>query len=86
MRIAIFTDTFAPEINGVARTLHRLTDYLSRNDIEYLVFAPGFLSYPLRSLYSLLQFTILTKVDLALYDMVSSIIRKSICTFTKYQG
>jgi glycosyltransferase involved in cell wall biosynthesis len=40
MRIAIFTDTFAPEINGVARTLGRLTEYLGRRNIQYQVFAP----------------------------------------------
>lgn len=40
MRIAIFTDTYAPEINGVARTLQRLTSYLEKNDVEFRVFAP----------------------------------------------
>lgn len=40
MRIAIFTDTFAPDVNGVARTLKRFTDYLEENGIEFRVFAP----------------------------------------------
>jgi glycosyltransferase involved in cell wall biosynthesis len=40
MKIAIFTDTFYPDINGVARTLKRLTDYLQKNHISYKVFAP----------------------------------------------
>ncbi|KKI88855.1 glycosyl transferase [Bacillus sp. SA1-12] len=40
MRIAIFTDTFAPDVNGVARTLKRFTDYLEKNGIEFRVFAP----------------------------------------------
>ncbi|MFD2131994.1 glycosyltransferase family 4 protein [Pseudogracilibacillus auburnensis] len=40
MKIAIFTDTFIPEVNGVARTLKRFTDYLEENKIEYRVFAP----------------------------------------------
>lgn len=40
MCIAIFTDTYAPEINGVARTLGRLTEYLERRNIAYQVFAP----------------------------------------------
>ncbi|MFC4022194.1 glycosyltransferase family 4 protein [Oceanobacillus longus] len=40
MRIAIFTDTFAPDVNGVARTLQRYTEYLNENTIEYRVFAP----------------------------------------------
>ncbi|MBO9607635.1 MAG: glycosyltransferase family 1 protein [Paenibacillaceae bacterium] len=40
MRIAIFTETFAPQVNGVARTLKRLTDTLQRRGVEHLVFAP----------------------------------------------
>lgn len=40
MRIAIFTDTFAPDVNGVARTLKRFTDYLDKIGYEYRVFAP----------------------------------------------
>lgn len=40
MKIAIFTDTFDPDINGVARTLKRFTDYLSEQGIQYKVFAP----------------------------------------------
>jgi glycosyltransferase involved in cell wall biosynthesis len=40
MRIAIFTDTYVPEINGVAKTLQRLTTYLEKNKIEFRVFAP----------------------------------------------
>ncbi|MFD2044739.1 glycosyltransferase family 4 protein [Ornithinibacillus salinisoli] len=40
MKIAIFTDTFVPDVNGVARTLKRFTDYLEKHAIEYRVFAP----------------------------------------------
>nr|WP_309101540.1 glycosyltransferase family 1 protein [Fredinandcohnia onubensis] len=40
MKIAIFTDTYYPEVNGVARTLKRFTDYLNEQDIEVKVFAP----------------------------------------------
>lgn len=40
MKIAIFTDTFAPDVNGVARTLKRFTDYLEVNGHEFIVFAP----------------------------------------------
>lgn len=40
MKIAIFTDTYVPEVNGVARTLKRFTDYLSKENIEFKVFAP----------------------------------------------
>lgn len=41
MRIAIFSDTFAPEINGVALTLKRYTDYLEKQGIEYRLFVPA---------------------------------------------
>ncbi|MCM3768608.1 glycosyltransferase family 1 protein [Neobacillus niacini] len=40
MKIAIFTDTFDPDINGVAQTLKRLTNYLGGQHITYKVFAP----------------------------------------------
>ena len=40
MRIAIFSDTFSPEINGVTRNLDRLVNYFSQEGIEYIVFAP----------------------------------------------
>jgi len=42
MKIAYFTDTFSPEINGVTNTLNNLTAYLRKNSIEYLVFAPDY--------------------------------------------
>ncbi|QJC53988.1 glycosyltransferase family 1 protein [Paenibacillus albicereus] len=41
MRLALFTDTFAPQMNDVARTLGRLTAHLERRGIEHLVFAPA---------------------------------------------
>ncbi|KMJ57744.1 glycosyl transferase [Bacillus sp. LL01] len=40
MKIAIFTDTFAPDVNGVAKTLKRFTNYLDSKGMEYRVFAP----------------------------------------------
>jgi len=40
MKLAIFTDTYAPQVNGVAKTLKRLTDYLNQKGIDYIVFAP----------------------------------------------
>lgn len=40
MKIAIFTDTFYPDINGVARTLKRLTEYLEAKNITFKIFAP----------------------------------------------
>lgn len=49
MKIAIFTDTFAPDVNGVAKTLKRFTDFLSDKGLEYKVFAPKSAS---QSMYS----------------------------------
>ncbi|MBU9723467.1 MULTISPECIES: glycosyltransferase family 4 protein [Bacillaceae] len=40
MRIAIFSDTYAPEVNGVARTLKRYTAYLEKVGIDYKLFVP----------------------------------------------
>ncbi|WP_243291154.1 glycosyltransferase family 1 protein [Bacillus sp. FJAT-47783] len=40
MKVAIFTDTFYPDVNGVARTLKRFTDHLEKRGHEYRVFAP----------------------------------------------
>ncbi|WP_294184657.1 glycosyltransferase family 1 protein [uncultured Clostridium sp.] len=40
MKVAIFTDTFLPQINGVTNTLSRLSEYYEANDIKYLIFAP----------------------------------------------
>ncbi len=42
MKVAIFTDTFIPQINGVAKTLTKLIEYFEENDIDYRVFAPAF--------------------------------------------
>lgn len=40
MRLAIFTDTFLPQVNGVSNTLKRLGIYLEENKIEYLFITP----------------------------------------------
>nr|MDA8229291.1 glycosyltransferase family 1 protein [Desulfitobacterium hafniense] len=40
MRVALFTDTFSPQVNGVTNTLDRQVDYWRRKGIEFLVFAP----------------------------------------------
>ncbi|MDR2478432.1 MAG: glycosyltransferase family 1 protein [Treponema sp.] len=42
MRIAYFTDTYMPEINGVTNTLSRLEDYLQAHGIGYAIFAPAY--------------------------------------------
>lgn len=40
MRIAIFTDTFSPQINGVTKNLDLLLEYFDNHGIEFIVFAP----------------------------------------------
>lgn len=40
MRVAIFTDTFLPQVNGVARTIGRLAVELTKRNIDYLILAP----------------------------------------------
>lgn len=40
MRILLFTDTYRPEVNGVAMTLGRLVDYLQKNSHTVKVIAP----------------------------------------------
>ena len=42
MRIVYFTDTYYPEVNGVANTLTRLHQYLNQQGIEHLFFAPEY--------------------------------------------
>ena len=42
MRIAYFTDTYYPEINGVTNTLSRLHQYLDKNRIPHIFFAPEY--------------------------------------------
>lgn len=40
MKIAIFSDTYFPQVNGVAQSLKRLTDHLEKRKIQYEIFAP----------------------------------------------
>jgi glycosyltransferase involved in cell wall biosynthesis len=40
MRIAIFTDTFFPQVNGVAKSLKRYSDYLLQKGHTVEIFAP----------------------------------------------
>ncbi|MHB1653351.1 MAG: glycosyltransferase family 4 protein [Desulfitobacteriaceae bacterium] len=40
MRVALFTDTFSPQVNGVTTTLNQLVQYWERAGIDFLVFAP----------------------------------------------
>lgn len=42
LKVAFFTDTFLPQLNGVSITMQKLFEYLDqRSDCDYLVFAPG---------------------------------------------
>lgn len=40
MKVALFTDTYLPQINGVTKTLEKYVEYMEKNDIEYRIFAP----------------------------------------------
>lgn len=40
MRVALFTDTFLPKIDGIVTVICLLLDYLSERGIEVMVFAP----------------------------------------------
>jgi glycosyltransferase involved in cell wall biosynthesis len=42
MRIAYFTDTYKPEINGVTNTLSRLGAYLEEKHIHHTIIAPAY--------------------------------------------
>ncbi len=42
MKVALFTDTFNPQINGVTNTLNKLTGYFESSGIEYKIFAPRY--------------------------------------------
>jgi glycosyltransferase involved in cell wall biosynthesis len=42
MKIAYFTDTYSPEINGVTNTLSRLGAYLDEKHIHHAVFVPAY--------------------------------------------
>jgi hypothetical protein len=42
MRVAYFTDTYSPEVNGVTNTLSRLGNYLDKLNIHQLVIAPDY--------------------------------------------
>ncbi len=42
MRIAYFTDTYLPQINGQTNTLRELDDYLLKKNISHVFFAPKY--------------------------------------------
>ena len=75
MKIAIFTDTFAPDVNGVAKTLKRFTNYLDKKGLEYRVFAPESTNKDLFSSqvhrFASLPFFLYPECRLALPNMLS---------------
>lgn len=42
MKIALFTDTYKPQINGVSNTVERMIEYFQGHGIEYQIFAPKY--------------------------------------------
>lgn len=42
MRVALFADTFMPQINGVTNTLNKLIQYYNAKGIDYKIFAPQY--------------------------------------------
>ncbi|QPC47915.1 glycosyltransferase family 4 protein [Mangrovibacillus cuniculi] len=40
MRVALFTDTYFPQVNGVARTLKRFVDHMGKRGIQVELFVP----------------------------------------------
>lgn len=42
MRVALFADTYLPQINGVTNTLGRLAAYYEASGIDYKIFAPKY--------------------------------------------
>lgn len=48
MRIAIFTDTYLPQVNGVARTLGKFTEYLREKEVPYKIFAPQIMDFDIK--------------------------------------
>jgi len=42
MKIAYFTDTYTPEVNGVANTLAKLSSYFEQKNVKHAFFAPAY--------------------------------------------
>ena len=42
MKVALFTDTYLPQINGVTNTLTKLLEYYDKNKIQYKLFVPQY--------------------------------------------
>ncbi len=46
MKIALFADTYLPQINGVTNTLNMLTRYYTEHGIDYKIFVPNYDTEP----------------------------------------
>lgn len=46
MRIAVFTDTYYPQVNGVSVILKKMKDYMDAQGIQYVYFVPGHIEEP----------------------------------------
>jgi glycosyltransferase involved in cell wall biosynthesis len=46
MRVAIFTDTYRPQINGVTNTIDKMTQQFDLRGIKYRIYAPQYESEP----------------------------------------
>lgn len=66
MKIAICTDAWSPQVNGVVTTLHRTSEQLRQFGHDVRVFSPadGFVTFPLPS-YSEIRLPILPRRRLA---------------------
>lgn len=42
MKIALFADTYLPQINGVTNTLNKLIQYYDSMGIQYKIFVPKY--------------------------------------------
>lgn len=42
MKVALFTDTYLPQINGVTNTITKLLEYYDKNKIQYKLFVPQY--------------------------------------------
>ena len=42
MKVALFADTYLPQINGVTNTLTKLLEYYEKKDIAYRLFVPKY--------------------------------------------
>jgi glycosyltransferase involved in cell wall biosynthesis len=56
MKIAYFTDTYLPQINGVTNTISKLTDYLDKKNFSHLVLAPEYTDKKIKKEHNVFRF------------------------------